>query len=312
MMRLGLLAAVLLGCGCSHQEPGLSGVIEYDLVEIRATDFATVVALPVERGQLISAGTVIARLDPTEQALRLAASKAAVDASIAAQQLLLSGTRSEQIKQAQAQLNEAESRWHEAELNLRRERRLLEQNLTSAAALDHAIANRDAAAAEVERRHAQLEELRNGARMEELDQAAAQTDQARARMGLTSHHLEELTLVSPVTGSIDSLPVVIGDRVNTGETVATLITGTPWVRFYLPQAERARFHIGDSLQIKVDGVEQLIPASLRSVAQNATFTPFFALNDRDRGHLSYLAEADLDTTLQLPAGFPVQVFHDEP
>jgi HlyD family secretion protein len=45
------------------------------------------------------------------------------------------------------------------------------------------------------------------------------------------------------------------------------------------------------------------------VASEAAFTPYFALTERDRGHLAYLAEIDLvgETARELPTGLPVEV-----
>ena len=45
------------------------------------------------------------------------------------------------------------------------------------------------------------------------------------------------------------------------------------------------------------------------VADDAAFTPFFALTQYDRGRLSYLSKIDLtgDKAADLPTGLPVQV-----
>ena len=48
---------------------------------------------------------------------------------------------------------------------------------------------------------------------------------------------------------------------------------------------------------------------VRTVSSEAVFTPFFALTERDRGRLSYLAEVDLvePRAAELPTGLPVEV-----
>ena len=48
---------------------------------------------------------------------------------------------------------------------------------------------------------------------------------------------------------------------------------------------------------------------LRSVASEASFTPYHALTERDRGRLVFVAEIDLDGdgAQALPTGVPVQV-----
>ena len=48
---------------------------------------------------------------------------------------------------------------------------------------------------------------------------------------------------------------------------------------------------------------------MRYVSAEASFTPYYALTQKDRSRLSYLAEVTLDDAraARLPAGVPVQV-----
>ena len=47
---------------------------------------------------------------------------------------------------------------------------------------------------------------------------------------------------------------------------------------------------------------------VRWVASEAMFTPYFALTERDRGHLTYEAKVELDIDGErLPDGVPVEV-----
>jgi HlyD family secretion protein len=48
---------------------------------------------------------------------------------------------------------------------------------------------------------------------------------------------------------------------------------------------------------------------VRYISAQAAFTPYFALTQKDRSHLSYLAEITLagPAAAELPAGIPVEV-----
>jgi len=61
--------------------------------------------------------------------------------------------------------------------------------------------------------------------------------------------------------------------------------------------------------VHVDGVSKPFAAHVRTVASDASFTPYHALTERDRGRLVYVAEVDLegDAAMALPTGVPVQV-----
>jgi HlyD family secretion protein len=47
---------------------------------------------------------------------------------------------------------------------------------------------------------------------------------------------------------------------------------------------------------------------VRTVSHEAAFTPYFALTERDRGRLSYVAKIDLegDAAHALPTGLPLE------
>jgi HlyD family secretion protein len=60
--------------------------------------------------------------------------------------------------------------------------------------------------------------------------------------------------------------------------------------------------------IYVDGLADGIPGQVRWIASEAAFTPYYALTERDRGHLTYLAKVDItEQRDRLPDGVPVEV-----
>jgi len=60
--------------------------------------------------------------------------------------------------------------------------------------------------------------------------------------------------------------------------------------------------------IYVDGLDTAIEGRVRWVASEAAFTPYFALTERDRGHLTFLAKVDMvEERERLPDGVPVEV-----
>jgi HlyD family secretion protein len=85
--------------------------------------------------------------------------------------------------------------------------------------------------------------------------------------------------------------------------------GTPYARVYVPEPLRTRFMAGTRVEISVDGEAQTFQGTVRYVSAEASFTPYYALTQKDRSRLSYLAEVTLGDpeAARLPAGVPVQV-----
>ncbi|MBL4890394.1 MAG: HlyD family efflux transporter periplasmic adaptor subunit [Rhizobiaceae bacterium] len=99
-----------------------------------------------------------------------------------------------------------------------------------------------------------------------------------------------------------------GERPRIGDVVAVLLSGEqPYARLYIPEPMRVQIRRGSKLQIAVDGLPGTLTGTVRRIESEATFTPYFALNERDRTRLSYVAEVSLPTLPdRLPDGIPVQ------
>ena len=70
---------------------------------------------------------------------------------------------------------------------------------------------------------------------------------------------------------------------------------------------------GDDFTIRIDGQEESFAARLRSISSDASFTPYYALSERDRSRLSYVAKLDLmdERATELTAGTPVQLILEQ-
>jgi len=77
----------------------------------------------------------------------------------------------------------------------------------------------------------------------------------------------------------------------------------------VPEPERARVVPGARATVRVDGVAGELAGRVRTVSQDAAFTPYFALTERDRGRLAYVAKIDVEgeAARELPTGVPLEV-----
>ena len=67
----------------------------------------------------------------------------------------------------------------------------------------------------------------------------------------------------------------------------------PHARVYVPEPLRAAVHVGMDARIQVDGIPEPFVGRVRTIASEASFTPYFSLTERDRSRLAYVAEIDL-------------------
>ena len=120
---------------------------------------------------------------------------------------------------------------------------------------------------------------------------------------------ERLSVRAPTDARVDALPYELGERPAAGAVVAVLLANdAPYARVYVPEPVRASVVPGTPAVVRIDGVEEPLAARVRSVSQEAAFTPYFALNQRDRGRLVFVAKLDFegDAARELPSGLPLE------
>ncbi|HTP39917.1 MAG TPA: HlyD family efflux transporter periplasmic adaptor subunit [Steroidobacteraceae bacterium] len=304
-----LLGSLLPGCGASRPAP-LVGTLERHRLEIASPVAEQVVELDVREGDRVTKGQLLARMDPGTAAQARAAAAAEVERQRKRLDELQRGARTEEIRAAQAQLAAAQAKAAQASREYARQAGLAAQGIVSQSQFDQQRAARDAALADQNAAAADLKLLQEGTRSEQIAQGSAALANAQAQLQQQDVQLARLELHAPADATVESITFRVGERPQPGQPVLVLLeAGAPFARVYVPEGERAALKAGQAASIKVDGVGQLLQGRLRYIASDATFTPYYALTQRDRGRLSYLAEFDVTdaAAAQLAVGLPLEV-----
>jgi HlyD family secretion protein len=306
---ISLIALFVTGCHRDLPAQAL-GVLEWDRIELVATAAEPIVSVAVDEGQRVEQGTLVLQIDDRKAMAELQRLRAVLGESEARLAELERGPRQEEIDQARAVVKGSESVLWEAQSSRQRTQALVERKLASQAELDRANTLSQTARSDRDAAREALDRLLNGTTREELDQARARVAQNRAALARQQVLVNELAVRASRAGRIDSLPYKLGERPPVGAAVAILLAGpAPFARVYVPEPVRARIAPGQEFTVTVDGWPDAFIGRVRKVSSDATFTPYFALSERDRARLSYVAELWLqgEAALELPAGVPVQV-----
>lgn len=310
-MRRLLLSALLLAAltGCTDADKPLLGTLEWDRVSLPAEASEVLLRITVAEGERVEAGQLLLELDPRRQDARIAQARAEVEQAAAHLAELSNGARSETIDAARADLARNRAELTDAERSFSRIAELYQRKQVAIAELDRARAARDQASAATRSAEAQLRELTNGTRPEQLEQAAAALEAARGNLAQLQVGREHLSLRAPRAGMVDALPFKVGDQPPTGAELVSLLVGEqPYARVFIPASIRAQVSVGDVMRVFVEGVEQPFQARVRSIRSEAAFTPYYALTGDDASRLMYRAELVLqgEAARQLPAGLPLR------
>ncbi|MCE9783256.1 HlyD family secretion protein [Shewanella algae] len=308
-ISLILTATLLLlqACGDSGESRAM-GTLERDRIQLSAPVAEQIADIHVAEGDKVEVGQLLLQLDSRSAAARVAQRRAELAEAGAKLDELQQGARVEERRAARAAIEAATAAATEARLRYQRTRELFVAKVVGQAELDAAIAERDHTKALVEQANEQWLQLENGTRSEQLAQAEARVAAAAAALKAEEKALDDLSLRAPLASEVDILPWKRGDRVAQGtQLVALLALDKPYARVYLPQTAISKLSRGDKLEVWVDGVEQPLKGTVRNIRSQPAFTPFYALNERDRARLMYLTDIDVEGAESLPSGLALEV-----
>jgi HlyD family secretion protein len=307
--RLVAAGLVVLLCGCAERGPApFVGSLEWDRVAVTAELSEPVLRWTVAEGDRVKPGDVLLELDTRRQDARIAAARGELDEAEARLKELAHGARIETIDVARANLVGARAAEVDAEAEYTRVAELRGRELIAQSALDAALAARNQRRAETQAAEAELRELTQGTRPEQIEQAAAAVDAAKASLAELTLTRERLEVRAPRAGRVDALPFRAGDQPPAGAELVSLLVGdAPYARVFVPAPRRAALAPGARFTVRVEGVDRSFAASLRSIRSEPSFTPYYALAGDDASRLVYRAELVLegDGVADLPAGLPV-------
>jgi HlyD family secretion protein len=298
----------MLGGCADNGPPPLLGSLEWDRIAVTAEVYEPVLSWAAAEGERVAAGAVLLELDPRRTDARIAAARANLGQAEALLAELVHGARRETIEAARAALARARAAQTDAEIDYERAAELVRRELAPVATVDQTRALRDQRRAETVSAEAQLRELTEGTRPEQIEQAAAAVDSAKATLRELELTRERLTVRAPRAGVVDALPFHPGDQPPLGATLASLLVGdAPYARVFVPSPRRAALAPGAAFEVRVEGSDVVFRATLRSISSEPSFTPYYALSGDDASRLVYRAELVLEgaTAAQLPAGLPI-------
>lgn len=304
---MGIVSVVLPGFG-QPATPVWNGYAEADYVYVSATSPGTIESIAVGEGDVVAKGQVLFTLNATQQRALVDAAKARVDAAQANLDNLQTGSRSEEVDVIRATLEKAKADLALAQQNVSRTQQLFDRGLTPQAQLDQARAALASAEAQVTQLEAQLKVAELPARdaqqiAAEANLAAAKADAARAQADLSDR-----TIVSPVGGKVERLYFDAGEMVAAGVPVLSLSgEGSLKIKFYLNEADRPDFALGEQVAVSCDGCAVGLTATVSYFASDPQFTPPIIYSRDERNRLVFLTEATLDQQNGILPGQPVNL-----
>ena len=295
-----ILIPVSLLSGCSGHSTDntilLSGTVEAREVDLSFQVGGRLAQLATDEGQWIEQGAPVATLDTRDFELALRQATATADAANASLAALKAGTRTQDIKVAQANVLKAQSQLNYNAAEVKRFSSLIPKKLASEQQLEAAQLQYEVSVASVEQAKQNLNLLKEGPREEDIQQAEAQyAAQVNAR-DIAQQKLEYTHLVSPMSGLVTVRLSEAGEVVAPGQAVFRVAElAKPWVRGYLSETDLGRVRVGQKAQVKVDSMPgKVFDGVLSFISPVAEFTPKTVQTRELRTALVYRVKVDVN------------------
>lgn len=329
MKRLFVTAcAAMVGLsavGCSkNQIPATmaSGYVEATTVRVASKVAGRLEKVNAVEGAHVDNGAVIATIATTDVDFALQRARAERDQAGAQLQLLLAGSRPEDIRQAEANVAATQSDVVASQADLEsakadeaRFQMLVEKNAGSTKQRDDAVTRRQLAEAKLRAANdrlaaskATLDRLKAGSRPEEISAARARVQTVTAQIEALEHDRMETTVISPMAGIVGSRLVEPGELVAVGTPLALLIDmDHAWANAYVQEPLVPSLKIDQPATVITDAGDRL-PGRITFISPKAEFTPRNVQTPDERAKLVYRVKVSVDNSSGvLKPGMPVTV-----
>jgi HlyD family secretion protein len=266
-----------------------------------------IVNLPVEEGQQIESGALLARLDDADYKQKIRINEAAVQVRESNLALLLAGTREQEVSASRQTMLNAQAELDEKKIEDDRAHQLFKKDELSAQDRDLADTAMKRAEATFQAAQQHYNEAVEGTRKEDIAIARANLKQADADLGLSRVNLDYATLHAPSAGVITVREAELGEVVIPGTPVVTLADlDHIWLRAYIAETDLGRIRWGQEATITTDTYPgKQYHGRISFISSSAEFTPKSVQTYKERITLVYRIKIDIDNpNYELKPGMP--------
>jgi len=265
------------------------------------------VELPVQEGQDVSEGDLIARLDSNDYLQQVNIDEATLRSHEAQLALSLAGSREQDIKAAEQSLLDAQADLELKKIEFQRNQAQYEINAVSAEIRDTAATNLKRAQAVYERSRQTYNELVEGTRKEQIAIDRTNVSVARQNLELSRIRMGYTVLHAPATGVVTVRQAELGEVMAPGTPVVTISDMDHiWLRGYISETDLGRVRWGQPATVRTDTFPgKTYKGRVSFISSEAEFTPKSVETHTERVTLVYRIKVDLENpNHELKPGMP--------
>lgn len=309
------LSLILSGCQWASDSNNdvilLSGTLEAREVDLSFQVSGRMERLLYDEGDVVETGATVAKLDERDYILGLQQATATANAAKASLAALNAGSRHQEIRVAEADLQKAKAQLNFREADVKRVSFLVPKKLATEEQMEQAQLQYEIALASVDQAKEALNLLKEGPRKEDITRAEAEYAARVEASEMAKQKLAYTTLLSPVTGMVTLRLSEAGEILAPGQPVVRVAElSNTWVRGYLSETDLGRVRLGQTAKIKIDSYpDKEFTGQLSFISPVAEFTPKTVETRELRVDLVYRVKVRVDNPDGiLKVGMPADIY----
>jgi len=273
-----------------------------------------IVELPVQEGQYVNKGDLLARLDDEDYRQQVSVDEATIRTREAELKLALAGSRKQEIQAAKQSLIDAQSDLELRRAEFRRRHALLREQAVSQEDVDSAETLMKRAEATYQRIKETHDQIVEGTRKEEIAVRRANLQLAQEHLEMAQVSLSYTILSAPVSGVVLVRQAELGEVVAPGTPVVTIAdVGRLWMRGYINETDLGRVRWDQPATVRTDTYpDKEYHGRVSFISSQAEFTPKSVETYKERVTLVYRIKISLDNpNHELKPGMPADAIIDD-
>jgi HlyD family secretion protein len=287
-----------------------SGTIETTESVISSQVSGKVLQLLMDEGSQVKSGDTLVIIDHETLDLQLKENEASRDIAKSQLDLLVKGSRKEDIIQAEEVFNQATANFISARTDLERMEKLIKSNSVTQKQYDDAVSKFDVTQAQLKGAQENFTKIKNIARPEEIVQAKANYEKSLASVDAIKKSIRDCFVLSPINGFIVKKFIEIGETVSMMSSIVKVSDlSKVEVRIYVSETELGKVKLGQKAELSIDSFkDKSYEGKVTFISPEAEFTPKNIQTKDERTKLVFAVKVEIpNPNYELKVGLPADV-----
>lgn len=272
-IALVLISLVSLNsCNSDKELTSFRGKVKFETLSMGSKLAGRVAEIYVQEGQEVKKGDTLAFIDIPEVSAKLMQAEGAIVSAQGQLNMAFNGATNEQLSQIDEQFNSGKAQLEFAEESFKRLKAMYTDSLISQQQFDEVKMKLAMAKAQVDALEAKRQEIKKGARAEQIDQAKGQLDRALGAKEEVITASNEKYIIAPADMSIETISLKEGELLTPGYSLFNgYKKSSVYFRFTIPESQIYNFKVGEELVLINPYTKVEIKAKIAAINQLAQY-----------------------------------------